>query len=172
MKDFLELARRRYSVRRYQSAPVEQEKLDKILEAAELAPTACNNQPQKIYVVTSEDKRNALAAVCPCTFDAPVVFVVCYDENRAAGGKIVPDYDFGDIDSAIVCTHMTLAAADLGLGSCIVGWFRESDVQNALGLPKNIRVRELLPVGYAAPGDRPSGLHAKSRSREDMAEYL
>lgn len=76
MNSFLELAKARYSVRKYKPAAVEQEKIDRILEAARVAPTACNNQPQKIYIIKSEEKRKALAEVCPCTFDAPVIFAV------------------------------------------------------------------------------------------------
>ena len=78
---FLELAAARYSVRAYDDRPVEQEKLDAVLEAARLAPTACNNQPQNIYVVKSAEKRAALAEVCSCTFGAPVIMAVAFDND-------------------------------------------------------------------------------------------
>ena len=169
---FIELAKERYAVRAYKSTPVEQEKLDLILEAAKLAPTACNYQPQKIYVVKSEEKRKALAEVTPCTFAAPVIFVVGYDSERSAKGMVYDGHDFGDTDAAIVCTHMMLEAKELGLDSCWVGYFSEEKVKAALGLPENVRVRDLLPVGYAAEGAQPAPMHSKYREMSDMAEEM
>lgn len=170
--DFLELARSRYSVRKYKTAPVEDEKIALILEAARLAPTACNYQPQKIFVAKSEEARAKLAKVSPCTFNAPVVFVVGYDDTRCAKGRVAPDHDFGDTDAAIACTHMTLEAAQLGLGSCWVGMFVEEDVRQALGIPANVRIRELLPVGYPADDAAPAPLHEKSRELSDIVTEL
>ena len=172
MCDFLNLAQKRYSVRKFQSAPVEQEKIDRILAAASLAPTACNNQPQKIYVVTSEAARKALAEVTPCTFHAPVVFVIGYDETRSAKGIIYDGYDFGNTDAAIVCTHMMLEAAAQGLGTCWVGYFNEEKVKAALGIPEGIRIRNLLPTGYAAENSAPSDRHTASRAAGEMVAYL
>lgn len=172
MCDFLNLAQKRYSVRKFQSAPVEQEKIDRILVAASLAPTACNNQPQKIYVVTSEAARKALAEVTPCTFHAPVVFVIGYDETRSAKGIIYDGYDFGNTDAAIVCTHMMLEAAAQGLGTCWVGYFNEEKVKAALGIPEGIRIRNLLPTGYAAEDSAPSDRHTASREAGEMVAYL
>ena len=169
---FLELAKERYAVRAFKDTAVENEKIQLILEAAKLAPTACNNQPQKIYVVKSEEKLKALAALTPCTFAAPVVFVVGYDNDRSAKGMIYEGHDFGDTDAAIVCTHMMLEAKELGLGSCWVGYFNEAKVKEALGLPENIRVRDLLPVGYAAENAAPAPLHTKYRDMGDMVEEL
>ncbi len=169
---FIELAKERYAVRAYKDTPVEQEKLDLILEAAKVAPTACNNQPQKIYVVKSEEKRRALAEVSPCTFNAPVIFVVGYDNDRSAKGMIYEGHDFGDTDAAIVCTHMMLEAWEQGLGSCWVGYFSEAKVKAALGLPENVRVRDLLPVGYAAENAVPAPLHTKYRDMSDFVEEL
>lgn len=172
MNTFLDLAKNRYSVRKYQSTAVEKEKIDKILEAATLAPTACNYQPQKIYVVTSEEKRAALAGATPCTFQAPVVFVVGYDTERSAKGLIYEGHDFGDTDAAIVCTHMMMEAYEQGLGSCWVGYFQEEKVRAALGIPENVRIRDLLPTGYPADDSIPGPMHSKSRTTEDMIEFL
>lgn len=170
MQSFLELAKERYSVRSYQSRAVEEEKIAKILEAAKVAPTACNNQPQKIYVVRSEAARSKLASLTPCTFDAPVVFVVGYEESRSAKGMIHAGHDFGDTDAAIVCTHMMLEARELGLGSCYVGYFREKDVAAALQIPESVHLRALLPVGYAAENAVASAMHTQYRPDGDMVE--
>ena len=170
--DFLELAKKRFAVRKYKSTPVEDEKLDLILEAAKVAPTARNNQPQKIYVVKSEALLKKLAEITPCTFGAPVVFVVCYDDERSAKGLIFEGHDFGDTDAAIVCTHMMLEAASLGLGTCWVGMFNEEKVKEALGLPENVRVRDLLPTGYPADGAQPAPKHSEYRAMDDMVTVL
>lgn len=172
MNDFLTLAAERYSVRKFTAAPVEQEKIEKILEAANLAPTACNYQPQKIYVVQSEQMRQALATATPCTFNAPVVFAVGYDKERSAKGMIRPGHDFGDTDAAIVCTHMMLESKQLGLGSCWVGYFSEEKVAAALGIPEGIAIRDLLPVGYEADDSKPAAMHSKYRSSEEMVAFL
>ena len=172
MTDFIDFALSRYSVRKYSPKPVEDEKIRKILEAAKIAPTAKNNQPQKIYVVKSKAARDRLTKVTPCTFDAPVVFVIGYYNDRTTPGKLFEGYQFGDTDAAIVCSHMMLEAHDLGLGSCWVGWFVEKEVKDALNIPDNISVRSLLPVGYAAPDSVPSERHLEYRDQETYIEEL
>lgn len=172
MNNFLEFAQERYSVRKYRNTPVEQDKIEKILNAAKVAPTACNYQPQKIYVVTSEEMRKTLAEATPCTFQAPVIFVVGYDPERSAKGMICEGHDFGDTDAAIACTHMMLEAHDLGLGSCWVGYFNEDKVKAALNLPANIRIRDLLPIGYPDDTSTPAAMHSKYRDMADMVQYL
>ena len=164
---FLELAKSRYSVRSFQNTPIEEEKLNQILEAGRIAPTACNNQPQKIYVAKSKESREKLASVCPCTFDAPVILVVCYDHTRNWKSKLMPGYESGETDAAIVCTHMMLQAADLGIGSCWVGYFNAQAVSDALGLPEQVTVSALLPIGYAAENTKPAPLHTQYRSFAD-----
>ena len=172
MNSFLELAKERYSVRKFKPDTVEEEKITKILEAGLAVPTARNNQPQRIYVLKSEESRKKLAELSPCTFDAPVIFMVGYDSSLAAVGRIADDYSFGDIDSAICTTHMMLEAWDLGLGSCWVGYFMADEVEKAFGLPENIRIRALLPVGYAADDTVPGPMHSASRSMADVVTEL
>lgn len=164
---FQELAHARYSVRSFQDAPIEEEKLNLILEAGRVAPTACNNQPQKIYVAKSEEARQKLASVCRCTFDAPVILVVCYDRNRDWKNKLMSGYESGETDAAIVCTHMMLQAFELGIGSCWVGYFNGDDVAGALGLPENVTVSALLPMGYPAENAAPLPLHTQYREWAD-----
>ena len=169
---FMELAKSRYSVRGFSDAPVEEEKLAAILEAGRIAPTACNNQPQKIYVGKSREARQKLASVCPCTFDAPVILVVCYDRNRDWKNKLQPGYESGETDAAIVCTHMMLQAFELGIGSCWVGYFNANDVAHALGLPENLTVSALLPMGYPADNAVPLPLHTQYRDFADTIEEI
>jgi len=164
---FQTLAKQRYSVRAFKDTPIEKEKLDLILEAGRIAPTACNNQPQKIYVAKSEQARAKLASVCRCTFDAPVILVVGYDRTRDWKNKLMPPYESGETDAAIVCTHMMLQAADLGIGSCWVGYFNAQQISQVLELPENVTVSALLPIGYPAENAQPAPLHSQYRDYAD-----
>ena len=164
---FQELAHARYSVRSFQDRPIEEEHLNLILEAGRVAPTACNFQPQKIYVAKSAGAREKLASVCRCTFGAPVILVVCYDRERDWKNKLMPGYESGETDAAIVCTHMMLQAFELGIGSCWVGYFNPKTVAETLGLPENITVSALLPMGYPAEDAQPLPLHEQVREFGD-----
>lgn len=164
---FQELAHARYSVRSFKDIPIEEEKLNLILEAGRVAPTACNFQPQKIYVARSEESRRKLASVCRCTFDAPLILVVCYDRSRDWKNKLQPGYESGETDAAIVCTHMMLQAFELGIGSCWVGYFNANVVANVLDLPENLTVSALLPMGYPAENAAPLPLHSQYRDFAD-----
>ena len=169
---FFELAKNRYSVRTFKPDPIEEEKLTKILEAGRIAPTACNYQPQRIYVAKSEEARQKLASVCQCTFHAPVILVVCYDRERDWKSTMMPGYESGETDAAIVCTHMMLQAWELGLGSCWVGLFNAEEVSRVLGLPENLTVSALLPIGYPKDHAKPAHLHDKIRDFEDTIEEI
>jgi nitroreductase len=169
---FLELARARYSVRSYKDTPIEDDKLAAILAAGKLAPTACNNQPQRVYVLRSDEARNKLASVCRCTFGAPVILLVCYDQGRDWKNSLMPGYESGETDAAIVCTHMMLEAWEQGIGSCWVGYFNADQVAQTLGLPEGVRPSAILPIGYPADDARPAPLHEKCRPDEEMIEFL
>ena len=169
---FLELAKSRYSVRAYKPDALSEEVLNQILEAGRVAPTACNYQPQRIYVVRTEENRKKLAEVSPCTFDAPVILVVCYDKERDAKSRLMPGYTFGEMDASIVCTHMMLQAWDLGVGSCWVGMFNDEQVAKALNLPDNVHVAALLPMGYPAENAQPLPLHSQFRDFADTVSEI
>ena len=169
---FLELAKNRYSVRSFMDRPIAEEHMRKILEAGHVAPTACNNQPQKIYIAQSEDARKKLSSVCRCTFDAPVILVVCFDRTRDWKNKLQPGYESGETDAAIVCTHMMLEAAELGIGSCWVGYFNADRVAEVLNLPENITVSALLPIGYPAEDAKPLPLHSQYRELSEIVSVI
>lgn len=166
--DFSELAKNRFSLRKFSDKAVEQEKIDIILEAARVAPTAVNFQPQKILVLTDKD---ALGKVNACTkfgFDAPLNFLICYDSSvswkRGNDGK-----EEGDIDAAIVTTHMMLAAASVGLGTTWVGSFNPDDVREQFNLPESYVPVAFLPTGYAAADAAPAPAHGL---RKDLSETV
>jgi len=150
---FMDLCRERFSVRKFDPRPVEEEKLEQILEAGRIAPTACNYQPQRVYVVKSEEARAKLSSVTRMTYGAPLVLLVCYDANESR--KNTPqtfgeDYDGGEMDACIVGTQMMYMATELGLGTLWARGFNATQIHDVMGLPENIRVSFLLDVGYPA----------------------
>lgn len=169
---FLELAQARYSVRKFKDTVIEDDKLNKIIEAGHYAPTACNRQPQKIYVVKSEENRKKLAEVCRFTFDAPIIFVVGFDKERAWKNRLTDGYNSGETDASIVCTHMMLEAWEQGIGSCWVGYFNPEDVSKALSLPENIQVTAMLPIGYPAEDAQPMDLHSTYRDLKETVTVM
>ena len=146
---FLELAEERFSVRSFAERPVEQEKIDRILKAAQLAPTAVNYQPQMIYMLKSEEALEKINRLCPCIYGAPMVFLICSDERKTWKSQTERGYSSGEMDCSIVCTHMMLEAWEQGIGTVWVRLFDAKAVAKAFGLPKYIRPVCLLPAGYA-----------------------
>lgn len=160
MKTFLELARQRQSDRAFDpNRPVELDKLSRILDAAHLAPSACNAQPYRIIVVDDYNLKNSVADATSSkvlgmnhfTKQAPVHFVIVEENpNLTSGiGAIVKDKHFPYIDIGIVASYITLAAADEGLGSCILGWFDEKKLRSLLGIPSRKRILLDIVVGYS-----------------------
>ena len=151
--DVMEAIRKRYSARSYQNRPVETEKVDKILEAARLAPSASNRQEWRFVVVRDKGIRQHLMKAAknqPFVGEAPVVIACCAKTDNhimTCGQMCYP------IDMAIAIEHMALEATEEGLGTCWVGAFYEDQVKEILGIPQDIRVVELLALGYA---DKPS----------------
>lgn len=164
--DFLKLTEKRYSVRKFDERPVEQEKIDKILYAGHLAPTAKNFQPQKIYVITGE----ALKRVKKCTachYDAPLVLLVCYNTDLC-WTRPYDNKKSGDIDASIVATHMILEAAELGIGSTWVMSFDPEATKREFELPDNIVPTCFIPMGYPADDSEPSERHTLRRPADDI----
>ena len=166
--DFMELAADRYSVRSFSDRPVEQEKINNILKAAQLAPTAVNFQPQMIYVLKSEEAMAKINRLCRCIYGAPMVFLICSDESKTWKSHTERGYSSGEMDCSIVCTHMMLEAWEQGIGSCWVGMFNADQVSAALGLPEDVLVTALMPMGYPADDAEPIALHFASREDDDM----
>ena len=163
--DFLELVASRHSVRSYQSRPVEQDKLDRILEAVRLAPSGSNRQPWRFVVVRDPDVRRRLVAACAnqqFIAQAPVVI---------AGVGLLPDRVMlcevpGDpVDVAIALEHLALASAAEGLGTCWIGAFHQERVREVLGIPESAKVIGVMTLGYPADTPRP-------KSRKPISEIV
>ncbi|MBQ7155052.1 MAG: nitroreductase family protein [Synergistaceae bacterium] len=171
--DFLKLAKERYSCRKFSDKPVEDSKIDAILEAAISAPTAKNIQPVKIWVIKSED---ALAKIKACTpfkwtENVPVVFAV---GGKAEGAFVRPsdNRNFEDVDASIVAAHMMLAVQALGLGTTWIGFFDVPKVAESFPDMKGWDMVALFPVGYPAEDAAPSDRHTLRKAQSEMVEFL
>ncbi len=168
--DFFELAEKRYSVRKYTAEKLSQQQIDKLLHAANIAPTGCNNQPQRILVLNKEESCHKLKNCTRCHFDAPCAFIVCYNKNECWTRK----YDgatSGIVDATIVATHVMLAAEQMGLGSCMVMHFDPAMLKQEFAIPENIEPVLILTLGYPAPDSRPLQLHYESKSIDQTVLY-
>lgn len=165
--DLKELCLSRYSVRDYGSAPVEQSKLDYILECVRLAPSAVNYQPWKFYVVRSAEARAKLQQCYDRAWfaKAPVYIIACVDHQqewvRKSDGK-----PHGDIDVAIAVEHLCLAAAEKGLGTCWVCNFDVERCRSLFSLPAHEEPSVLISLGY------PLGLFTPGKSRKSLSEIV
>jgi len=166
--DFMTLAQDRYSCKKFADRQVPEEKLQMILEAGRLAPTAKNLQEQKVYVLQSPEALEKFDAVSPCRYQAPTVLVVAYDPTNVftyPGGK----HDSGAEDAAIVATHMMLAAKSLGIDSCWINFLDPEKLAAALDLPQDLVVLMALDLGYPAEGVGPLANHT---ARKPLSETV
>jgi nitroreductase len=156
--NFLELAKSRQSVRSYSDKPVETDKIERCLEAARLAPSACNAQAWKFIVVNNTELKNALADAAEdrilsmnhFTKQAPVHIVVVREKPNITSklGGIVRNKTYTLIDLGIATEHFCLQAVSEGLGTCILGWFNEKKVKELLNIPGNKRAELIITLGY------------------------
>lgn len=163
---FLHLVKARYSVRNYTAQPVEQEKLDYIMECVRLAPSAVNFQPWRFYIVQSAEAKSLLQQCYTREWfaTAPLYIMACADHTqswkRRHDGK-----DHADVDVSIAVEHLCLAATEQGLGTCWVCAFDASLCKSLFGLPEHIEPVALIPIGY--PADE-----VKEKSRKAMEEIV
>lgn len=169
--DFLKLAKERYSCKKYDGRAVEKEKLDMILEAGRLAPTAKNLQEQRIYVAQSAEALAGVDKLTPCRYGAPTVLIVAFDKNRVftyPGGK----RDSGIEDASIVATHLMLAAKACGVESCWINNFDPELAAKEFQLPENEEVLMLLDLGYPAPAGVPLANHGSRKELSETVRYI
>jgi len=175
--DFSELIKVRQSVRSYSDKPVEKEKIDQCLEAARLAPSASNSQPWKYIVVDDNELKNKVA---DATFDkvvkfnkfalqAPVIIVIVLEKPNLItqiGGEI-KKREWPLIDMGITAEHFCLQAAELSLGTCMIGWFDQKRIKELLNIPKKKTIGLVITLGYA-PDDYP----LRKKSRKEKSEVI
>ncbi len=163
MKDFLTLVQERHSVRSYEERKVEKEKVDLILEAGRMAPTGCNRQGEKLFVVASSSGLEKLGKAAN-TYGAPMAIIVAMKKDsswvRPYDGK-----DLIDIDASIITDHMMLQSAELGLGSCWVCNFKSDILIRELEIPLDYVPVNILLLGYEKE-------NKSTKSRKDISEIV
>ncbi len=173
----LELFRKRQSDRAYLTTPVEAEKMERILEAARMAPSACNAQPWKFIVVDNPEVKNKIADATSAkllgmnhwTKQAPVhIVIVEEDANFSSNvGSFVKRRHFPIMDIGIAATHICLQAAAEGLGTCMIGWFDEKKVKEILHIPRGKRPQLIITLGYPASETR----NKIRKPKEDVVNF-
>jgi nitroreductase len=156
MNNVFEIIKKRRSVRKYKSTPVEDEKIYQMIEAARLAPSASNGQPWKFVAVKSKDlilniADNALGIINRWAKTAPLLIVGCAVKRKILThflGEAISGISYHILDLGIAMEHIVLEAEDLGLSTCWIGWFNENKIKNILDLPHDWKIGALLAVGY------------------------
>lgn len=173
---FLELVKNRQSDRGYLNKPVEKEKIERCLEAARMAPSACNSQPWHFIVVDEPGLKNKIAdctsnRLLPLnhfTKQAPVHITIVMEKANLTSmlGSSIKDKHFPLIDIGIAAEHICLQAADEGLGTCMLGWFNEKEVKKLLKVPNTKRVMLIIIIGY------PSKPETRVKKRKHLSELV
>lgn len=168
--DFLKFASERYSVRKFNSNHLEQDVIDKILAAGHVAPTGCNNQPQRILVLNTDEAIAKLKKCTICHCDAPCAMLICYNQKeswkrRYDGALSAP------VDASIVTTHMMLMAHSLGVGSCWIMHFDPAAMVREFNIPENFVPHALLIMGYPHKDSKPMSIHSETRPMEEVIYY-
>jgi len=155
---FQELINHRQSVRKYKDKSVEREKIEKMIEAVHMAPSACNSQPWRIIVVDEPELKNEVAkatfsktiAFNKFAVEAPVIAVLVIEKAKliAQIGGSIKNMEYPKIDIGIAASHFCLQAAELGLGTCMIGWFDEKKIQQLLKIPEKRKVGLVITLGY------------------------
>jgi nitroreductase len=166
-------------MRYYSQKPVPREILDRCLEAARLAPSACNSQPWTFLVIDDREKIKEIAKKTMSGLyrmnafveTAPVLIVVITERSVYAArmGGTLRNVKYSLIDIGIACDHLTLQATELGLGTCWLGWFNEKQMKKVLGLPKSVKIDVALSLGY--PDENAPPREKKRKSLEDIRRY-
>lgn len=156
--NFIDLAKERYSVRKYLNKPVQREKIERCIEAARLAPSTSNSQPWRFIVVDDQELKDSLASETygqvlsfnRFVLEAPVLIVVISERKNITAkiAGIIKNRDFSLIDIGITAEHICLQAVEEGLGTCILGWFNEKAVKELLNIPRSQRVELIITLGY------------------------
>jgi nitroreductase len=163
--EFYEVIQTRRSVRAYKPDAVPQDKIDRILEAVRLAPTAANRQPFAFIVIRDEATRTALKAAYgqPWFYEAPVIICAC--AQPAAAWRRSDGRNYADVDTTIAMDHLILAATAEGLGTCWIGAFNPQALKEILKLPAGLDPIAMTPLGY--PADAP-----RAKSRKDIQDFV
>lgn len=172
---FKELITQRQSVRKYRNKEVEKEKLQTIIEAVHTAPSACNSQPWKLIIVDRPELKNEVAKATfnklvsfnKFTLEAPVIAVLVIEKPKliAKIGGSIKNQEYPQYDIGIAAEHFCLQAAELGLGTCMIGWFNEAKIQKLLSIPQKKKIGLVITLGYA-----PEDYRLRKKNRKPLDE--
>lgn len=166
--DFIKIAKQRHSVRGYKNQKVEPEKLERILEAAHVAPTAANLQPVHLIIVQSEEGLAKISRAAGI-YNAPLAIIVCADHNKA-WVRPFDQKQTGDIDASILTDHMMLQATELGLGTVWVCYFKPDILRKEFELPDHLEPINILVIGYA--NDKPADTNRFDTQRIPISQLV
>ena len=171
--EFFEVVKNRFSCRKFSQKTVEDEKLEKILEVARLAPTAKNAQPVKIWVIKTPESLEKIKSAAPFAWLKDVNVIIAVG-GTAEGAFVRPSdkRNFEDVDATIVATHIMLEIENEGLSSTWIGMFDEPKVKEFFPEMKNFDLVALFPVGYKADDAQPSDRHSIRKSKDELVKYL
>lgn len=161
--ELLDLMKSRYSARNYKKTKIEKEKLDLILEAGRVAPTAANKQTQRVLVIESEEGLEKVAKATR-SFNPPMVLMVC-SEKEGSWKSPFDNREMNDIDCAIVSTHMMLMAKSLGIDSVWINWFDPKVLNSEFNIPKGYEIINLLVLGYSDGNVLAKDRHKETRKQ-------
>lgn len=171
--DFTELAQARYSVRKFSDKAVEPEVLKRILEAGLLAPTAKNNQPQRIYVLQSKEALDKLDSLTHCRYGAGTVLLFTYNTDEDWKNPLEEGVHSGVEDVSITATYIMLRAIELGVYTTWCNYFANSKLEQAFDLPENEKAVLIMPIGYPAEGVAPvPGAYGVQKARRNRQTYI
>lgn len=166
--EFKDVVANRYSCRRYLDKLIDENLLIKCIETARIAPSACNSQPWKFYIINSRDlKEEFVKFTQPFTKNAS--FIVVEEDKPSLPCKIVnrlKEQDLSKVDIGIACSYICLQASELGLGTCMIGYFDEPKIKQKLGIADKKRIRLVISIGFADEVDR------RSIKRKDINKIL
>jgi nitroreductase len=160
--EFQDLIKKRYSVRSYQSKPVEEEKLQMVLDAARMAPTAVNKQPFRLIVVKTKGRKEELEQIYPADWFSQAPLVICACTAKSESWTRRDGRNYVDVDTTIAMDHLILAATELGLGTCWIAAFNAEAARKVLKIPEDMEPILFTPLGY--PDDK---IGVKNRKKLD-----
>ena len=168
----MELAKKRFSVRKFSDRAIEQEKLEQILTVGNIAPTAKNLQPQRIYVLQSEEALSKLDSLTHCRYGAKTVLLFTYDTDEEWKNPLEEGVHSGVEDVSIVATHMMLQATELGLCTCWCNYFSNSKLEEAFNIPQSEKLVLIMPIGYADKKAKPAPGHESKKDIKETVRFI
>ncbi|MDE6035417.1 MAG: nitroreductase family protein [Ruminococcus sp.] len=170
--NFSQLAQKRYSVRKFDGRTIEPDTMNQILQTGNVAPTGCNYQPQRIYVIENPEKLELLNKLSKCIFGAKTVLLFTLNTDEDWKNPLEPGVHSGVQDVSIVATHIMLQAWELGVGTCWVNYFSPSALEKTLELPANEKAVLLMPMGYPAEDSEPLKLHDEYKDISETVRFI